>query len=478
MAQARTSLALSQDQRQIQMLAPQLRQSLELLQLPILELREQIQLELESNPTLEERTPDAVTVEVEPAAGEVDDAKELNFKEEFEILARIDDEWCRYFMQDREYESDGGEAEKRRSYFFDSQAQQESLQQHLTQQLVLSDLNEQDRHIGELIIGTINDDGYLVQSVEELAETSGGDAAHMRDVLALIQEFDPIGVGARDLKECLLLQLERLGQGESAAARIVREQLDALGAKHYKEIAQALQLSIEETHQAAKLIANLEPKPGRAFGAAAAAFVTPDVVVEKVGDDYLVILNDDQLPDLRISKHYREMLTQPGTAEDARAYIHERMRAGVFLIRSIAQRQQTLRKVAGEIVRVQREFLDAGIAHLKPLTMAFVAERVGLHETTVCRCIANKYMKTPRGTFEMKYFFTPGLKTADGQTVSNKTVQDMIASLVADEDAAHPRTDQELQDLLKTRGITIARRTVAKYRIALKLPPSHLRKAK
>lgn len=472
------SLALTQEQRQIQTLAPQLRQSLEFLQVPILELRTLIQRELQQNPLLEEKPPDAATVEIEPGAAEVDDAKELNFKEEFEILSRIDEEWYRYFTQQHEYLPYDATRDKKRNFFLESRIQEESLQDHLHQQLLLAGLSEADRRIGELIIGSINDDGYLVQELEELAASSGADPAHLRDLLAVIQDFDPVGVGSRTLKDCLLLQLERLGQGHSLAAAIVTDHLEHLGQKHYKEIAQALKTTLVAVHQAAKVIATLEPKPGRAYTTEAATYILPDVMVQKAEGPYRVILNDADLPRLRINRQYRNFLQDPSKGEDVKMYVRERIRSGIFLIKSIYQRQQTLYKVASEIVRVQTEFLDAGIAHLKPLTMSEVAQRVGLHETTVCRCIANKYMQTPLGVFEMKYFFTPGLKTENGQTVSNKTVQDMIAALVSEEDPDKPLSDQELVEQLKAKGIQIARRTVAKYRVVLKIAPSHLRKSR
>ncbi len=474
---ANQTLALTQEQRQIQMLAPQLRQSLELLQVPMLELRALIQNELQQNPTLEEKPPDTPALEAEPDAGAMDDSKELNFKKEFEILSRVDDEWCRYFMQGQDYEPYDSGAEKRRQYFLDSQVQQESLQEHLEHQLALAGLGEQDRNIGILLIGSINDDGYLMQPVEELAASASIDPAHLKDILALIQDFDPVGIGARTLSECLLLQLERLGQGESLAAAIARDHLDLLGHKHFKEIAQALKAAPEDVHQAAKLIATLEPKPGRAFSPDAPRYISPDLVVEKIEGQYRVILNNDEIPGLRISRHYRELLGAANTPADVKTYIQDRIRSGLFLIKSVAQRQRTLYRVALAIVNAQTDFLDHGIAQLKPLTMAEVARTVGLHETTVCRCIANKHMRTPRGLFEMKYFFTPGLKTADGLAVSNKTVQDMLATLVAREDPAHPFSDQELLEKLKAQGIGIARRTIAKYRIALKILPSHLRRS-
>ncbi|MFH1477029.1 MAG: RNA polymerase factor sigma-54 [Verrucomicrobiota bacterium] len=470
------SLAMSQEQRQLQILAPQLRQSLELLQAPMLELRALVQQELQRNPTLEEKPPKTISLEVEPGASEVDDAKELAFKDEFEILSRIDEEGCKYFMQDLASEPYDAGREKRRAFFLDSQVKPVSLQEHLNQQLREAGLSEQDHRIGELIVGSINEDGYLLQSVEAMATATGFEAAQIHDVLVVIQDFDPIGVGAGDVRECLLLQLERLGQGDSLAAVVVKNHLDLLGNKQFKEIAQRQAVPLEQVHQAAKVVATLEPKPGRVFSAEMPVYIVPDVVVEKTDAGYQVHLNDEHIPRLWISRQYKDMMQNDATRPDVKDYIRERIRSGLFLIKSITQRQRTLYRVASEIVRVQSEFLDVGVAQLKPLAMAEVARIVGLHETTVCRCVANKYIKTPRGLFAMKYFFTPGLKMADGKTVSNKTVQDKIASLAAAEDPAHPLSDQELMDRLKGEGLQVARRTVAKYRMVLKIPPSHLRK--
>ncbi len=468
------TLALTQNQRQIQTLAPQLRQSLELLQAPALELRALIQKELEQNPVLEEKGTETLALDPQPDNENQPDEKELKFKEEFDILMRLDRETYDYFM--REYEPADVNAEKRRNYALDVRTREESLQEHLVGQLAFLDLPERDRRIGELIIGSINEDGYLTQSIEDLAASAGYDAACLHDVLAVIRDFDPVGVGSRDLKECLLVQLQRFGQESSLAAKICAGHLDLLAAKNYGEIAGLLDVKMDEIRQAAKMIATLEPRPGRAFGGESPPYISPDVFVEKGENGYYVVLSDDQIPRMRISKYYQQLMADSKSTEEVKKYIRDKVRSGLFMMKSIDQRQRTIRRVATEIVRVQTEFLDSGVAHLKPLTMADVARRVGLHETTICRCVANKFMKTSAGVFEMKYFFTPGLMTSTGQSVSNKTVQDLVAGIVADEDAAHPLSDQEIFERLSAQGLQIARRTVAKYRLALKIPPSHMRK--
>ncbi len=470
------SMQLSQEQRLHMVLAPQLRQSLEMLQAPVLELRAMIQAELDSNPTLEETATETTPIEIEPTDTDLEDRKALDFRKEFDILARLDDEWREYFFQEKENHRYTSEDEDRRSFIMDSIVQEESLQEHLLKQLAFAELNEADRALGEVIIGSITDDGYLTTSIETLATGAGADVHHMQDILTVIQDFDPPGVGSRDVRECLLFQLERLGKSDSLPAKIVAHHLEKLAAHKLQEVAKSLKVPVEDIQAAANFIATLEPKPGRSYSSVTSPYITPEVVVKKVDGQYLVLMNDDDLPRLRISKHYRSLMNDAGTGRDVKEYIQDRVRSSAFLIKSIHQRQHTIFRIASEIVAVQTDFLDNGITHLKPLTMADVASVVGLHETTVSRAVAGKHMQTPQGIFEMRYFFTPGLKTQDGSVVSNKTVKDAIATLVADESPAHPLSDQEILEILTERGIHIARRTVAKYRIALKIPPSHMRK--
>ena len=473
---AQQYLAQTQSQRQLMVLAPQLRQSLELLQVPILELRTLVQQEMQQNPTLEEKPPQNEQVEVEPGSGEPEDTKALDFKEEFQVLARLDDEWREYFQQSQTHHYTAEDAQKRQ-FFFDSIAQPKSLQEHLADQVALAGLSDTDRPVADLLIGSINDDGYLTSSLEELAQNTGFELARLQELLSMIQEFDPIGVGARDLKECLLLQLRRLGKEDSNAAAIARDHLEELGARKYANIAKAMKMSVEEVQQVARFIGTLDPKPGRMFTAEAPAYVLPEVVVQKVGNEYVIILNRDQIPHLFISKQYRQLMDNTDTSQEVKTYVRDKIRAGALLIKSIHQRQETIYRIAVEIVRVQRDFFEHGLSHLKPLTMVEIASLLGIHETTVSRAIANKYMQTPRGTFEMKYFFTPGYKNADGIEVSNKTIKDTIAQLVASEDTTNPLSDQTMVAMLKEKGITVARRTIAKYRDELRILPSHLRKS-
>ena len=470
------TLSLEQSQRLQMVLAPQLRQSLEMLQVPILELRTMIQQELEQNPTIEETPLDAPQVEIEPGNGEAEQKEEMEFDKEFEALAKLDEEWRDYFFQDLQTGSYSRESSDRHQFMLDSIPQRESLQEHLMAQLHLTGLSDLDRQMGELIIGSINDDGYLTNSIDDLALSTGFDLPHLEDILAVIQDFNPTGVGAKDLRSCLLLQLERLGKADTLAGQIVRDYLKKLGGRKYTELARQLKVTLEEIHAAARLIGTLDPKPGRVYSSEVSSYVLPEVVVQKINGEYVVILDDDQLPHVRISRHYRKLLQDKSTKPEVRNYVRDRIRNGAFLIKSIHQRQQTIARIATEIVKSQTPFLDYGISHLKPMTMAEVADRVGVHETTVSRTVSSKYMRTPGGIFEMKYFFTPGIKTASGQQISNKTVKDMIANMVAQESSDKPLSDQEIVELLKKNDISIARRTVAKYRIVLGIPPSHMRK--
>jgi len=470
-----------------QILAPQLQQSLHLLQVPTLELRTLVQEELQQNPLLEEIPKDETRVETESpdvespeAAADADKGttaeERAEFKEEFEVLSKLDDEWREYFSQTNTVRSRSPEQEEQRQHFFDSIVQQESLQQHLLQQLGFMNVSEDRRKVAELIVGSINDDGYLLTPIEELSVSSGIPLEQLQEALELVQTFHPVGVGARNLKECLLIQLDRLGKSESIEAVLVNQHLDDLGRKRFPEIARAMNLSVEQVQQLANFISTLEPKPGRMFTTEQQQYVAADVVVQKIGEDYVVLLNDEQIPHLRISNTYKELMASGEKSNDARDYIRDKIRAGKFLIKSIHQRQQTIYNIAKVIVDRQREFLDKGISFLRPLTMAQVAEVVGVHETTVSRAVANKYMQTPQGLFEMKYFFTPGFETASGGAMSNTSVKEQISKLIEREDPNKPLSDQEIVAILKEQGIPIARRTVAKYRNELNILPSNLRK--
>src|SRR5881296_3945669 len=459
-----------------QILAPQLQQSLLILQTPLLELRNLVQQEMETNPVLEELPEEARADE----RGEAEPSADDNFDNEFQKLASLDEEWRDYMAQSASYSSDGSrssrEAQDKRQFLFDSIPVQETLQQNLIGQLNQSVLSASDRKAAELIIGNIDDNGFLQSTPEEMALNSGIPQEDFEKMLALIQSFYPAGVGARDLRECLLIQLARGGKERSLEYKIVSEHMEDLGKRRFPEIARRMGISVEDVQKAADNIARLNPRPGQVFAAAPQNYVLPDVVLEKVDGEYQISLNNEQIPHLRISNLYKDIIAQDNNGAEVKDYIRDKIRSGKFLIRSIHQRQQTISNIAQQIVSRQRDFLEHGPSHLKPMTMAEVADAVGVHETTVSRAVSGTYMATPQGVFEMKYFFTSGYQTATGDSLSNISVKEAILDLVKHENGSAPLSDHEIVEILAERGIPIARRTVAKYRDELNILPSHMRR--
>ena len=494
-------LQLSQRLTQSLVLAPQLQQSLALLQAPTLELKALVEQELQQNPVLEEtpvaetetqerenrdeEAPGADTADpaeppadlaFDPASEKNPDAPVDDFQAEFERLAQLDQEWRDHFAQTNIPIRRSAEEEEKRQFMFDSLVAATSLQEMLLEQVRESQLLEEQWPIAEMIIGNIDDYGYLKATIEELAATTGLAPEKIIEVLKVIQTFDPPGVGARDLQECLLCQLERASQQGTLEHRIVKDYMEALGKRRIPEIARGTGCEVEEVQESLERIARLEPRPGRAYLPDNDQYVLPEVFVQRMGDDFAVTTNNEHIPHLRISNTYKDLMAQGGNSAEVRNYIREKIRAGKFLIKSLHQRQQTILNIAREIVHRQREFMEKGVAFLKPLTMVQVAEVVGVHETTVSRAVSGKYMDTPQGIFEMKYFFTAGIQTANGNGMSNTSVKDMIAEIFKKEDPTKPLSDQEVVKMLKEKGIVIARRTVAKYRTELNILPSNLRK--
>ena len=458
-------LQQSAQMAQSQILSPQMRQSLEILQATALELQQMVRQELETNPVLEEESPEEEAAETEDAAdGDAEETDEVE---------RLEEDWNDFSAQG----AVDPEAEARRMRFLEGVAPEETLAGHLENQFGRLALDPVQRRIASLLIGNLDENGYLAASPEEVADEAGAETAEAIEMLHTLQTVDPPGVGARDLSECLSLQLARLGPDHAAAKNIVKNHLDLLGRKKFAEIASALGLSQDQVREAGALIAQLNPKPGRAFAGEAAQTLSPDVIIEKVGDDYAVSLVRDNIPHLRISRSYRDLLGESGGTPEVRGYLRDKIRGGKFIIKSIQQRQQTILSIAREIAARQRPFLEEGVSALVPLTMAQVAAVVGVHETTVSRAIAGKTVATPQGIFEMKFFFTTGYTTADGAEVSNTSVKDAIAALIRAENAHKPLSDQQIMDKLKADGLPVARRTVAKYREALGFLPSHLRKS-
>jgi RNA polymerase sigma-54 factor len=460
-----------------QVLSPQLQQSLLILQTPLLELRNLVQQEMETNPVLEELPDEPRTDESSEAELSADD----NFQNEFQKLASLDEEWRDYMAQSASYSSDGRrgskEAQDKRRFLFDSIPVQETLHHNLIGQLNQSVLSASNRKAAELIVGNIDDNGFLQSTPEEMALHSGIPKEDFDKMLSLIQSFYPAGVGARDLRECLLIQLRREGRERSLEYRILSEHMEDLGRRRFPEIARRIGITVEDVQKAADKIARLNPRPGQVFAAAPQNYVLPDVMVEKVDVEYQIILNTEQLPHLRISNLYKDIIASgDAQSSEVKNYVRDKIRSGKFLIRSIHQRQQTIFNIAEQIVLRQRDFLEHGPSHLKPMTMGEIADTVGVHETTVSRAVSGKYMATPQGVFEMKYFFTSGYQTATGDSLSNISVKEALLDLVKHENGTAPLSDHEIVGILGERGIPIARRTVAKYRTELNILPSHMRR--
>jgi RNA polymerase sigma-54 factor len=485
-----------------QVLAPQLQQSLALLQAPTLELKALVEQELQQNCALEELPAAEVElnekikndeaddgaaaaadlaeppadVKFDPATEKPSNAPVDDFQAEFERLTQMDQEWRDHFAQTNLPARQGPEAEERRQFMFDSLVAGTSLQEHLLEQMRFSDMKEEQQKIGEMIIGNIDDHGFLKATVDELTFSTSVPSDKILEVLKTIQNFHPPGVAARDMRECLMLQLERAGREKTLEYRIVRDFMEALKKRKMPEMARGLGVTVEQIQTAVERIAHLEPRPGREFLPDDDRYISAEVFVQKIGEDYVVTTNNEQIPHLRISNTYKDLMSKPDVPSETRDYIREKIRAGKFLIKSLQQRQQTILNIGNEIVKRQRDFMEKGVSCLKPMTMVQVAEVVGVHETTVSRAVSNKYIDTPQGIFEMKYFFTSGIQTDSGGGVSNTSVKDMVAEMFAKENPGKPLSDQEIVKMLKEKGIVIARRTVAKYRAELSILPSNLRK--
>lgn len=475
-------------------MTPQLRQAIKILQVSRQELEELVAQELQENPTLEEEIeeispaterqqlaedgeaplsndpdwPSAANREATEEVGTADKLSDIDWRE---YLQNYSNEWHAAAAETPVEEDD----EERRPTLENVGRRTVSLIDHLIWQLRMDGLSQDDEAIALELLSNLDDDGYLAVSIEEVAFQTRQDYDSVERMLRRIQELEPPGVGARNLRECLLLQIRALGKQDSVAYRIVRDHLELLESRRYDRIAKELCVSAEEVVNATRFISTLEPKPGRNFGEDEVRYVTPDVFVHKVGDELVVTLNDEGLPRLRVSSYYRRVLHENGV-EDAKRYIQEKLRSAAWLIKSIHQRQRTLYLVTQSIVRFQREFFEHGISHLKPLVLKDVAMDVGMHESTVSRATANKYVHTPQGTFELKFFFTSSLQTADGDEVSSESVKERIREIIAQEDPRNPLSDQQIAKLLSQENVAIARRTVAKYREMMGVLPSSKRR--
>jgi DNA-directed RNA polymerase specialized sigma54-like protein len=656
-------LQLSQRLSQQMVLSPQLQHSLALLQAPVLELKAMVEQELQLNPVLEEIGSLEIDVEAreakaeaeaaaadpaeppldvqfDPALEKHDDEPVDRFSEDLQKLLKLDEEWREVFAQNNTVNKVTQEDEERRQHLFDSLTTGQSLQEYLLEQVRFTELTPEQREVSELLIGNIDDRGYLTAQPEELTFSTGFSTERILEVLSVLQSFEPPGVGARDLRECLMLQMERAGRTNDLEYLILRDYMEELGKRRFPEIARQLGITPSEAQEAAGRIARLDPRPGSDFSRDPEQYVVPELeVIRRVVDDpspdikatdiedppslaeilsdpdeddevithlryrlsmqtreglrqwrftgdlaaehrllaaiegrsrwlasggkivpesllsgiaedltrivrgderlyhrflgkasfssaadkrlkacaeqlsseemkvgggatevlvadlnriflcdflpitetrqkveYEVAGKDEFMPQLRISSTYKDLLAQAETSAEVREYVRDKIKAGKFLIKSLNQRQSTILSIGREIVKRQRDFMEKGVEHLKPMTMVMVAEVVGVHETTVSRAVSGKFMRTPQGIFEMKFFFTSGVATADGQTVSNTSVKNILAELIAGENPAKPLSDDQLVNKLKEKNVMIARRTVAKYRAELNVLPSHLRR--
>ena len=480
----KTSLKLSQQLR----MTPQLQQAIKLLQLSRVELENEVRKELVESPVLEELQD---TAENDPArqsdsmvAEEIRDQGPADQKDN-DPTKQDEFEWENYV--DTSYKPPQGNlgGNEEIMNYENIISNSTSLSDHLMWQVGLSGFNDEEENLISILINYIDDDGYLKVDLEQVAQEEDVDAKELIEMVPFLHEFDPAGVGARNLQECLLIQAKHIEEDTNDLVHIIDHHLKDLEKKNYRGIAKAMEMELEAVIDLCKIIYNMDPKPGRAFATQDTHFVTPDVYVYKVGDEYVVSLNEDGLPRLRISNLYKSLLQQQkgmekGTQTKANAetqdYIQDKLKSAVWLIKSIHQRQRTIYKVTESIVNHQREFFEKGAAFIRPMILRDIANDIGMHESTVSRVTTNKYVHTPQGIYELKYFFNSGISKTDGDSLASESVKLKIKQLIDDEDPKKPLSDQKIVDLLKKDGIKIARRTVAKYRDVLKILPSSKRK--
>ncbi len=467
---------LAQTQTQRLMLTQKMQQAVQILQLSTIELEQYIQQELETNPVLEqienehqflqEETPNQSTAETD----EIDD---IGFD-----LDDFSERWKGFRKEGTDF-SVNPDAAERREYFENSITREESLKAHLLTQLRIAATNPQEYLIGERIIGDIDDRGYFSGSLEDIANDLRVPVSEVESVLRLIQRFEPTGVGARDIVECLLLQIETEYPEETDLKELVSNYLLDLERGQIPKIAKAMNLTPERVEELKELLARLNPWPGYEYDSAPPVYIVPDVIVEKDEEtgDYKVYLSEEYSPEVRINGSYLELARSKKLKKEERKYLKDKIESAKWLLRNIRQRQNTILRIASAIVEVQKEFFDKGVEAIKPLTLQEIADIVGVHEATVSRATRGKYMQTPQGLFEMKYFFSTGLKHESGESQSSKSVQNMIKRIVDSEDKSKPLSDQRIAEILKEQGINIARRTVTKYREAMGILPTNLRKS-
>jgi RNA polymerase sigma-54 factor len=478
-------LELKQAPKLVQQLVitPQLQQAIRLLQLTRLELVDLISQEMKENPLLEEEDEEREVAEGEASATEHEEGEtppEPEHTPEVKGTGEGSEEfdWENYLENSNliPFQKSSQDGEERPS-FENFLTKRTTLTDHLQWQLQLSHITDQEHQAGVWIIGNLDEDGYLKISLEDICSETNLPMEVVERVLRKIQQFDPVGVAARDLKECLLIQLEQLPHRDPLAEKIVSEHLSLLKNRNYPAIAKQLGVSLDRVNRAASLISKLDPKPGKAFGGEVIQEIIPDVYVYKVEGDYVIYLNDEGVPRLRVNSLYRDILNGSRLSpEGERRYIQDKLRSALWLIRSIHQRQRTIYKVAKSIVKFQREFLEKGIQFLKPLVLRDVAEDIQMHESTISRVTHNKYVHTPQGIYELKFFFNAGITSTQGETMASESVKNLVREIIAKEDPKKPYSDEKLVQILQGMNIHIARRTVSKYREMMKILSSNERR--
>ena len=478
----RIGLNLKVAQKQI--LTPGLVQMVSVLALNKLELREMINQEMISNPVLEEVPEDVPSLEevakkTEPETTATPSAEhpQNGSNEKQDSFEEID--FGSFFDEylDPGYKSPAAEVIEKPS-FENFLSQPTSLSDHLEWQLSLSICSDEVREAGRSIIGNLNEDGYLTATLEELAQSGGHLPEHVAEALTLVQLFDPLGVAARDVRECLLIQLHNLAPENTLAQQIVSDHLKQLQNKQYREIARALDRPVKAVERCVDIIRKLDPRPGQRFNNSQTRLIEPDVAIVRTGEGYQVVLNEDGLPQLRLSHHYRRMLGEDGTTREVRNYVKERFTSAIQLIKNIEQRKQTIIRVCEAIIRRQKEFLDKGIDQLRPMMIKEVAEEVGVHPSTVSRAVANKYAHTPQGVYELRYFFSEAVQGPAGNLTSLINLKRLVKKMIEEEEAMHPLTDEQITHRLRDVGYCVTRRTVAKYREDMRIPSTHQRRVK
>ena len=456
-------------------MTPQLQQAIKLLQLSRMELVDMVQQEMLENPLLEEKLEE----EAQEAPEQVQGNEEKEVPDGDDDSAARNADWEDYLGEfsstSRQVQSRDFEVPEEGLSFEARLTAKPSLEGHLNWQLRLSDMTPVEMAAGEAVIGNLDSKGYLAATVEEVAALAGGDVETAERVIKRIQHFDPLGVAARSPQECLLVQMEFHGHDDPILVEMVREHLEDLEKRRYKPLARKFRISMEQIKEYLDLLQTLDPMPGAAFGADEPQYVSPDVFVYEFDDDFVIVLNEDGLPRLQLNSFYLDQSEINNSKE--KDYIQDKMRSAVWLMKSLYQRQRTLYKVVESIVRFQRGFFEHGVTRLKPLILKDVADDIEMHESTVSRITTSKYVATPHGIFELKFFFNSALGLDDGSQVGSESVKATIKRLVSEEDPKKPLSDEKIVDILKQElQVNIARRTVAKYRSALGIPSSSKRK--